>query len=51
MSVVSAHAVGAGFFAMMVVYLADRAAAQSEWNRLKLADYPRARKHLVPFVF
>jgi len=42
---------GAGFFAVTFLYLGDRAVAQSEWNRLKLADYPRARKHLVPFVF
>lgn len=50
-SAVSQHAISAGFFAGMIVYLADRAVAQSEWNRLKLDNYPRARKHMVPFVF
>ena len=47
----SQHALSAGFFIAMVVYLADRAVGQSEWNRRKLDTYPRARKHLVPFVF
>lgn len=50
-AVASQHALCAGFFAAMALYLADRAVAQSEWNRRKLEDYPKVRKHLVPFVF
>ena len=47
----SQHSLCAGFFVAMAVYLADRAEAQSEWNRRKLDNYPSARKHLVPFVY
>ena len=50
-SVVNQHALSAGFLVAMTVYLADRAVAQSEWNRRKLDNYPTGRKHLVPFVF
>ena len=48
---VSQHIICIGFFMAMATYLMDRAMAQSEWNNRKLDNYPKARKHLVPFVF
>ena len=50
-ALVARHALVAGIFVAMSVYLADRAVAQSEWNRKKLDAYPRSRGHLVPFLF
>lgn len=50
-ALVARHALVAGTFVAMSVYLADRAVAQTEWNRKKLDNYPRARGHLVPFLF
>jgi very-long-chain enoyl-CoA reductase len=36
----------------MVIYLMDRAVAQSEWNRTALKEeYPKTRKHIFPMVF
>jgi len=50
-AVCSQHSFNLGIFVGMVVYLADRAIGQSEWNRKKIPGYPKGRKHLVPFLF
>ena len=38
-------------FIAMAVYLFDRAAAQTEWNRDKIPAYPVSRKNILPYIF
>ena len=45
------HQAGLASFSCMVIYLADRANGQHEWNIKKLDDYPSARKRLIPFLY
>ena len=45
------HFVSYGMFAGMTAYLVERSMAQSDWNRKKIEDYPKSRRHIVPFLF
>jgi len=52
MTIIAQHMTIFLYFVAVVVYLCDRAVAQSEWNRENLkGKYPLHRKHIVPFIF
>ena len=51
-AIVSQHLVNVFAVFAMLMYLAQRSKAQTEWNRTKLKDkYPVDRKHLITFIF
>lgn len=51
-TLIAQHASVCIFFAAMVVYLSDRAVAQTQWNLEKFREnYPKGRKHIIPFFF
>jgi very-long-chain enoyl-CoA reductase len=51
LALTSAHFIPLLSFVSMTVYLFDRAMGQTSWNQKTFKDYPRSRKHIIPFVF
>jgi protein-S-isoprenylcysteine O-methyltransferase Ste14 len=49
-AILSQHLLCLGTFVWMCCYLGDRAVNQSKWNREKMTDYPKNRRHLLPFI-
>ena len=49
---VTNHFISLLMFLAMSVYLFERATAQTQWNQANFEEeYPRHRKHIIPFIF